>query len=336
MQHNDKAAINTKQCKHIGEIIHNLKFRPSFYQREFLTFNSDKETKLRAYFYSVAICHQTYTLINKRKNLKGWDYLEYIFLNLAKNNPNQLDPGHLSNLSTDELSNKLKHIFSEDGNPDNCTLDRLEERSRFLIELGKIIKENYDNKISNIIESSDNLLVNKGHGLYEILEQLESFSDPARKKSTFFIKLLLDSGLMTNIKDPEHFVPVIDYHMQRVLLRMGCVEITDLELKRKLWNREKLDSDTVIRNACIQAINLISKISGYEILKMNDFFWPLRSCCEEKTLCFDKVCNKDPCTFNLVIDIPSHNKCVFEKVCKGSTDEEYRKYWQPIVNTHFY
>ncbi|MCK4808355.1 MAG: hypothetical protein KAS90_01910, partial [Candidatus Aenigmarchaeota archaeon] len=141
---------------------------------------------------------------------------------------------------------------------------------------------------------------------------------------------------MTNIKDPENFVPVIDYHMQRVLLRMGCVEITDLELKRKLWNREKLESDVAIRNACIQAIKIISNISGHNILKMNDFFWPLRSCCEEKTLCFDKVCNKDPCTFNLVVDLPSHNTCVFEKVCKGSTNEEYRKYWQPIVSTHFY
>lgn len=336
MQDNEKVRIDPERCRKIGMIIQRLKFRPSFYKREFLTFDADKETKLRAYLYSVAICHQTHTLINKRKNLKGWDYLEHVFLDLAKNRSELLKPEYLSDLSVTKLSDQLRPFFSEDKDPEKCTLDRLEERSRFLIEIGKVLKERYGRRVSSILEHSKGFLIDKGRGLYELLEQFSSFSDPEKKKSTFFIKLISDAGLIT-IKDPENFVPIMDYHMQRVLLRMGCVEISDKKLKNKLLNKEKLDSDTDIRNACIKAIRAISDVSGYEVIRMNDVFWPLgRSCCKEKTLCFDKVCNKNPCTFDLIVDLPSHEKCVFEGVCKGSADEEYRRYWQPIVETHFY
>lgn len=336
MENSKRVNVDIEQCEWIGNILKNLKFRPSFYQREFIAFQADKETKMRAYLYSVAICHQTYNLANKKRNLFGWDFLEFAYTNLAKNNSELLDPVYLSSLSTDELSEKLKPIFSDDGNPENCTLDRLEERARFLIDIGKIVKEKYNNKVENLIESCEGFLINGGKGLYELLEEFEAYTDPLRKKSTVLIKFLIDAGLL-EIKDPENFIPIMDYHMQRVLMRMGCVEVIDKELKYKLWNKEKIKSDEDIRNACVEATKRIAKISGYGVVKMNDFFYPLgRSCCQEKTLCFDKECNKNPCTFNLVIDLPSHEKCVFEGACKGSLDENYRKYWQPFVDTHFY
>ena len=234
-----------------------------------------------------------------------------------------------------KLPKKLKPIFADDSNPDNCTLDRLEERSRFLIEIGRILKEKYDNKIINLLDLSNNLLINDGSGLYETLEQFEAYSDPLRKKSTILIKFLIDANLL-KIKDPENFVPAMDYHMKKVLLRMGCVEVDD-DLRRKLINKEELESDKEIRNACVEAIKIISEFSRYEVIGMNDFFWPLgRSCCKEKTLCKDGECNKNPCTFNLIVDLDSHDRCLFERICKGSADENYQKLWQPIVETHYY
>lgn len=328
--------VNKNQCEKTGRIIKGLKFRKEFLQREFISFNCDKETKMRAYFYSAAICHQTHSLLNRKKDLHGWDYLENVFLHLAKTNSKLLNPDYLTNLSISELIGKLKILFSDDGNPNNCTLGRLEERAGFLIEIGKILKEKYNSKVTNLIELSNGFLINDGNGLYELLEQFESYSDPLKKKTTFFIELLIDSGIIM-IKDPENFVPVMDYHIQRVLLRMGCVEIFDKELKEKLLNRKKIDSDEAIRNACVNAIRIISPISGYEIIKLNDFFWPLgRSCCMEKVLCIDKECNKNPCTFELTVDLPGHEDCVFNGLCKGSVNAEYRKYWQPIVETHYY
>lgn len=332
----NQVRINKKQCENIGNIVKNYKFRPSFYERELITFKTDEETKARTYLYAVAVCHQTHTLINKKLNLKGWDYLSRVFITLAKDKSDLLNPENLSSLSNNELSNRLKMLFSDDGNPENCTLDRLSERADFLIQTAEIIKEKYSNRITNLLRLTDNFLFYKGKGLYELLEKFPAYSDKLRKKSTVFIKLLEDSGLI-KIKDPENFVPVMDYHMQRVMLRTGCVEITDSSLEKKLKNKEKMKSDEEIRRACIEAIKIISKTSGFKVTKLDDFFWSLgRSCCREKILCHKRKCDKNPCTFETFISLTSHDKCIFEKICKGSVDEEYRKYWQPIVETYYY
>ena len=330
------AEVNASQCKKIGQAVKNLRLHSSFYQREFIAFKADKETKLRAYFWAVAICHQTHTLINKKDNLKGWEYLEQVFSNLAKDDSELLDPGVLAELTIEELSTKLKPLFADDNNPNHCTLDRLEERSRLLIDSGKIIKEKYDNKLTNLVTKSDGYLIKDEKGLYKLLEQFEAYADPMRKKSTILIKFAQDAGLL-KIKDPENMIVAMDYHMQRVLLRMGCVEINDPELKNKLFNKEALESDEEIRTACVEALRIIGQTADYPADKMNDFFWPLgRSCCKELLLCVDKKCNKSPCTFYQVVELDNHDKCLFAEACKASQDAEYRKFWQPIVQTHYY
>ena len=333
---NQRIVLDIEQCKNIGKIVEDLKFRPDYYKREFITFDSDDEIKIRIYLYSIAICHQTHSLINRKRNLLGWDFMEFAFLNMMKKNSQLLDPIILAEMSINEASEKIKPFFSDDGSPEKCTLDRLEERSRFLIDCGKILRNEYDSKAENLVNSAEGYLVRDGRGLYEILEQFEAYKDPLRKKSGLFIKLMKDAGLV-KIIDPENYIPVMDYHMQRVLMRMGCVKVVDQDLKNKLKTREPLESDEEIRSKCIEAINIISDASEYPTFQMNDFFYPLgRSCCMEKILCIDRKCNKDPCTFYKVIEMTSHETCMFEGTCKGSEDAEYRKYWQPVVETHYY
>lgn len=337
--------INTIQCKKIGEILKTLEFRPNFYNRRFLKLKSDKEKIILAYLFCSAICHQTHSLWNAKLNLKGWDYLEFVFGNLAETDSKLLDFDYLNSITSAKLAEKLKPFFSEDGNPDNCTLDKLVERSDFILDITKVLKDKYQGKITNLIKISDGFLSsqptrssasNNKTGLYILLRGFKAFKDPQKKKSTVFIKLLVNSGLI-NIKDLENFVPDMDYHIQRVTLRMGCVEILDDKLKHKLINKEKIESDKDIRNACIVAVKTIAKSSGFPTYKMNDFFWPLgRSCCKELLLCQDHKCNKNPCTFKLAIDLKQHKNCVFDKVCKASANPEYQKLWQPQVETNYY
>lgn len=328
--------INTKQCENIGKIIKKLKLRRSFFEREFIVYPADTETKLKMYIFPIAICHQTHTLINKKKNLKGWDCLEDAYLRIAKDGSDLLDINYLAEAPLDELIKKMKPYFSEDNTPENCTLDKIEERAEFLKEIAQTTKQNYGGRIENIIKKSDGYIVNNGNGLYELLEKFPAYSDPMKKKSTYLIKVLTEAGLFT-VKDEQNFLPVMDYHMQRVLLRMGCVEINDENLKKQLFNKEKLNSDEEIRSACIQAAKLIANFSGYPIINMNDFFWPLgRSCCKEKLLCVNGECNKKPCTFELAVELDDHKKCQFADVCKASIDPEYQKFWQPIIETHYY
>ena len=129
----------------------------------------------------------------------------------------------------------------------------------------------------------------------------------------------------------------MDYHMQRVIMRMGCIDIKDEKLRSNLVNKKKLSSDEVIRKTCIEAIKIIADVSGHSIISINDFFWPLgRSCCNVTTLCNDGSCTKQPCTFDLMVEVKNHDKCLFEGVCSGSNSHTYRDLWEPIVDTHFY
>lgn len=328
--------VNIKQSEKVGKILKEIKIRNSFYNREFLTVDTNRETKIRMCLFSAAICHQTYTLYHNTKDLYGWDFMEFAFVEMIKNNAALLEPSFLALADFYEIKYLLQAYFSPDKRPDNCTLDRLDERTEMLKELGTEIQNNFDGKTTKFIDQSEGLLFNKGLGLYETLSKFSSFKDPQRKKITFFIKLAIDAGIL-NIRDEQNMIPIMDYHMQRVLMRLGCIEITDQDLKEKLLRKEVLDSDSEIRQACIDSISIIAKSSGHRILKMNDYFWPMgRSCCNETTLCFDRKCEKEPCSLESIAELEFHHKCIFENICKGKSDKNYRNLWQPIIDTNYY
>lgn len=336
MTDNQKVNVNTNQCKRIGEILKKFSFRPEFYKRPFLTFESDGETKMRAYLFATAICHQTHTLGSKTRKLKGWDFLEYVYSKLATDKSKLLDPAYLAVQSIKNLSQEMKPLFSDDKRGDQCTLDRMGERCRFLIDIATILNKKYDGQVANLVSESNERLIHNGEGIYERLAEFEAYLDPLKKKSTLFVKLLMDAGFL-KVSDSDQFVPIMDYHMQRVLLRMGCVEVCDAALRKHLLRRKPVRSDKPVRNACISAMKLIAECSGHEIIHMNDFFWPLgRSCCKEKLLCVDGECDKEPCTFNVCVGLHRHETCAFSGICKASEDPEYRKFWQPVVETHYY
>ncbi|NOX46778.1 MAG: hypothetical protein GXO89_07355 [Chlorobi bacterium] len=330
-----KVFVNKGQSEKTGLILKAYHIRPSFFQRPFLSLIAGRETKLRIYFYAAGICHQTRSLIDKSRNLAGWEYLEDIFLKLALEDSGFFQPEYLSSINISEITHNLKCLFSYDGQPENCTLDRLEERARMLKEMAVLLNRNYGNSAAKFLDESKGLLYNNGKGYYESLANLEAFCDPKKKKITFFLKLATDAKTL-EIKDKGNIIPIMDYHMQRVLLRMGCVE-TDRESQSKLINKEVFGSDSEIREACIESVKIISKTSRHGILSMNDFFWPLgRSCCNESPLCHFNSCSKDPCTFFNMIELSEHKNCIFEKACKGSHIENYRLIWEPMVETHYY
>jgi hypothetical protein len=334
MQNN--TLVNRHLCEETGLLIKRMRLRKAFYQRPFLTVAAPLETKLRAYFYAAAICHQTYTLKNENLGLYGWDYLEFVFTRLMKERDEFLTPSAMLPANINEISLKLASFFAPDNLPKHTTFDRLEERVLFLINLDAFIDTHFDSQLVNLMKTANGKLLNNGNGFYETLPSTLAFSDPMKKKITFLLKLLEEAG-MVEIADKENFVPIMDYHMQRVLLRMGCVEIINPEIRTKLIHHYLLETDEEIRSACIEAFKIISEISGHPVTKLNDFFWSLgRSCCNTKPLCQFHLCEKDPCTFYQIVDLLEHSECSFVSICKGFEDESYRSLWQPVVETHYY
>jgi len=327
--------VNPNQCHQIGKVLGGIHIRENFYQREYLTMDVDIETRLWMYFVSVGICHQTYVLHSKKLKLFGWDYLEHIFIKLARSNSALLNPAFISKSDDQLIIDRIRSAFTDDV-PDNCTLDRLEERTRLMKDLAAGIIRKYDGKLVDFISEKKIKLIDAQKGFYHRLGQFEAYADPLFKKSTLLVKFLVEAGFI-EVLDPENYIPIMDYHMQRVLLRMGCVEVVDKQLEMDLKKKRPLASDAVVREACIDAIRLIAEVSGHPITIMNDFFWPLgRSCCNETLLCRDHQCEKSPCSFFLMADLREHEHCIFEGLCKAASDDNFRDFWQPVVKTHYY
>ncbi len=336
MKAEPKVRANSIQAAAIAGILKEIRLNPDFYRRAFLNFDADRESRLRMLFFSVAICHQTHLLHSERHNLWGWDYLEHGFLQMLNDQSPLLDPSNINHSETADLAEVLAAYFSDEGKPESSTLDRLEERVELMKDAAGVLEEKYEGKVSFLLDISAGYLVRAGKGLYELLDEFEAFADPHRKKSTFFLKLVMESGLL-DLVDPENLIPIMDYHMQRVLLRTGCVEVLDEKLRKQLLEREVLNTDEPVRSACIGVLKAVAAQSGHAVTKMNDFFWSIgRSCCNETTLCRERVCAKVPCTFALMARVGPHDHCIFEQICPGKKDDAYSQLWHPVVKTHFY
>ena len=328
--------INQNQCILAGESLQEINVNPAFLQREFINVRANEETRMRALFFAVAICHQTHTLYNSNTGATGWEYIEEVFLRLMKTDDPLLNPTYINSLNKEMLANSLRIEFSHSRLPEDTTLDRISERVELIKELSIFILENFNGSYAALLASTDKKLANTENGYYNILGQTRTFGDLHKKKSIFLYKLLHDSNLY-QATDIQHTLPIMDYHMQRVLLRLGCVEIKDIALRKAILHRQKLSSDEPIRSACIDAIKIIARVSGHSILSMNDFFWPLgRSCCSETPVCQSGQCSKTPCSFSNLTTYPPHTRCIFQNFCTGAEDLNYSLLWEPIVDTHYY
>lgn len=332
----NKLQLNTEKCNQAGLMLRKLEIRESFFARAFIQNELNDELKLSMIFNAVAICHQTRLLANPVLNLYGWEYIEYGFLQLARSDSWLLQPDVVVNATQKEIAEVLGQLFSPDGHAANSTLDRLTERSLLLKGLAAFLQDNYHSSYTEFIASTGNKL-GEDEGFYQKLSQTEAFGDPQKKKISFLVKLLYDAQLFI-FNDPENFFPVMDYHMQRVLLRLGCVEVVDEELRMALTNQMPQSTDEPVRSACIEALKLIASISVHPIWAMNDFLWPLgRSCCHHNPLCVSGSCEKEPCTLDSMVILPrGHKTCIFQDFCAGSQDAKYRHLYEPIVNTHYY
>lgn len=327
-------SVNKEQAKKIGKIVKTLEFRPSFYERDFIQI--DSPLKMAMHFYAVGICHQTYVLSNPKLNLYGWDFMEYGFLDILKNAPSLLVSKEIVKLSRQQFIEKIKPFFAEDHNPEKCTLDTLDERADLWMDMAIGLNKHFDGKIEKLFTQSDWQETKNAESLYNPLRLFEAYSDPLQKKSGVFLKLIADAGLV-NLGKLKNMIPIMDYHMQRVLLRTGCVEVNDPKLKSDLQNRLPIANDEPLRKACIDAMKIITEYSGHHIFEMNDVFYTLgRSCCNENTLCRHYVCEKTPCTLTRAVVLEKHASCIFEYVCYGANNDDYHRFWQPIVQTHFY
>lgn len=329
-------SIDHQRIKTISNIVAGFSFNDAFLKRQFLTQITDPRLKAHMLFFAVGICHQTYALADASQNLYGWDYLEDGFLRMAQSGSFLLEPSEVAAKNNLQVQQELRKFFSPGGNPANCTLDRLDERAKLYTDMAKKLCNKFQCNFLEVIRVANNHVVNNTEGFYALLSCFDAYSDPLFKKSSFLIKLLVDAGYIKLI-DPENLVPVMDYHMQRVLLRTGCIKIVSQQLEYALKNRIQTQYEPQIRTECIEAMRLIAQKAGKDILRMNDVFYMIgRSCCLDNPLCISGKCDKNPCSLTRSLTLDNHDSCVLKTACTAATNPAYAEYWHPITQTHFY
>ena len=131
-----EVTLNHPQCEKIAGIVSTMKPSTEFYHRPYLQGTGSRETQFRMHFFAVAICHQTYSLHHKVKNLFGWDFIEEVFLQLAADDSPLLQPDWLATAALDEIVALLSDAFAEGA---ECTFHRLAERA--IGAFGRIIRK---------------------------------------------------------------------------------------------------------------------------------------------------------------------------------------------------
>ncbi len=115
------------------------------------------------------------------------------------------------------------------------------------------------------------------------------------------------------VSDPEHWQPIVDYHLMRVALRLGIVDIwpeESLLVANRAWIGSAAEDK--IRFATYTANQMIVEQSGKPMFVSDNTFWHARKYCPEMAT-------------------PQCEKCIFNAVC-----EKRVELFQPVIRTTNY
>ena len=149
------------------------------------------------------------------------------------------------------------------------------------------------------------------------LDQVGGYKeDPIRKKSLLLAMILKDRPeAFLPLRDNEQIAPIMDYHLMRSCLRIGMIDVLDIELEAKLTNRQLVSpaEEWVVRYPAYLAFDQLTTLSGRSPSAMNGFiFTNARKRCPEMTE-------------------PECGSCQLDSVCA------HRKaFFQPVLRTSFY
>ncbi len=139
--------------------------------------------------------------------------------------------------------------------------------------------------------------------------------DPLRKK-LYLLALTLQNrpeGFL-RVNDPEVMGPIIDYHLQRSVLRAGLVEVRDPGLRGRLASRRLVaeEEEAAVRRAAFRAVEKLMALSGLSPAAIDYFFFTNRRRCPE-------------------MEEPRCSSCPVNSVCARRTE-----LFQPVFRTPDY
>jgi hypothetical protein len=328
--------IDTDQCAALGRAVLACPIRLEAHF-EMLPDNLAPDQEALFWIVATAICQQTRTLEGTiaGRRLRGSDYL---IATLAQHMAR--DPGHWTSEALRGWDTReLRAATSDEGDPATSTLDRVEERLDLLHGVAAHVGDRWAGHAMAICETSDGRVGT----LLDRLAAMPAFTDPVRKKSHLLLMFLHERGLWP-LADPENLETAIDYHIMRVALRFGIVEVVDPGLRRTLVEQIPVgeDVDTAVRSAVSQACREVIRSSpGLTPFRLDNTLWMVgRSCCfyDHPPVCtFPGECHRsDTCSLIDMLEIGCGLSCPLSGHCRGGLGEEHRMLHETRFDSHFY
>ena len=330
-------AVNYDQCQALGKRLAKVSVRPD----EFVVQPTNREEKRREanlWFYLIAICQSTRTLQGTLdgKWYRGWDYMLQAARRMTAHDPDYFSAQNMSLVTPDGV----RSIFSDDFLPEHSTIDRVDERVAQLHDCAQILLRSYEGDVCVLHQQAGGRLQGE-NGILKRFSVFIAYSDPVQKKSFLFLMFAAKSGVW-ELTDLDSLKVAIDYHIMRIALRSGMVQVLDPELAETLRTRREVNAETdnQIRETIREACDLLIEHSGHTVFDVDNILWMMgRNCCfyDHAPICGDNPCTKmDKCSFVRGIEYACPGHCLFDGVCFGSYAPAYQAYWETTLYTEYY
>ncbi|MBI4837019.1 MAG: hypothetical protein HY813_01270 [Candidatus Portnoybacteria bacterium] len=242
------------------------------------------------------------------KKLKGSDLLWAVCKKALDHDFLIFEPARLAEMSFNDLREK---IFTDANGP--IDFPDNQERHQLTNCYGQWFVEN-KSEPTKIVELAHSLNRSLGFFLW-LTREVPGYNRDRFKKKNLLLAMVLSNRpeKFLEVKDPQSWSPIVDYHLMRLALRLGLV---DLKKSEQRANEKRLWIDALaeyrIRRATYRAIKRLISKSGKSMPFIDKLFWTGRQYCPEME---DQECSQ----------------CIFSEVCKKRTE-----LFQPIFRTTAY
>ncbi len=240
---------------------------------------------------------------------KGSDFIWAAFARAAKQDPTLLSLDRMTN----EKDLLLEICRADDG---TCPLPEPELYRKIHQTHGWVMRSKWPGGYAELVDhanQSDTPVAT----LVKHLSNLPGYmSDPLRKKANLLAIILANRPEnFLRATDHHNIEPIVDYHMMRVSLRTGCVQILDQDLERRNKARLWIDApeEFEIRQATSQAITEIVRRTSSTVAAIDGLFFKVG-----RTWCLET-------------EEPKCEECPLSNGCQRN-----RRLFQPVFRTTDY
>lgn len=321
--------IDNKKVEDVSRLLKNINFNLDLFPGiEVAKDINDAKNKLTLYFYVDAICHQTQNFSGEINGIyfRGWDYLLNSFINEYKKDSEFILFNRMKKIKGEDL----KIILNDSG-------DRYYERAYLLRNCAYILGRDFKGDILEIYKKSKGYIKrDDGNGIFDLFKKFKAYSDPLGKKTYLFLNIAKKVGFW-EIKDSENLCVPVDYHLERVTLRLGIVGVDEKIIKKLVENKKIPQTiDLKLRKVVGEGVKKLTENLDIEVEKIDQIFWSLgRSICLKDYPSCDGV-NSNNTTFENITGISLKNGCPFRFYCKAYKKIDLRNIKESNVKTIYY